>query len=146
MKGTRNKPLTDKQLQKCKDMLLAEKERIVNSMSSKSEQISFSHTETKDSVDTANENILLSQTTRFTNRESLFLKKIQKSLTKLEEGEYGICEDCGYHIPFTRLKARLTSDLCIVCKEESEQSERQSVFGRKSKSLGKTLTVAGARI
>ncbi len=134
--------ITAKQTNELRDMLLSEKERILNSMTAKSSQLNFSQSEGKDSVDEANENIMLSQTTRFTNRENLFLKKVLKSLKKIEEDVYGECESCGGNIPFARLQARLTSDLCILCKEEAENEEKHSVFGRKSKSLGKTLTVA----
>ena len=139
--GARSYPLTENQLRVLTDLLNVEKERVLNSMDEKTIQINFQQSESKDNVDEANENIILSQTARFTNRESLYLKKILNSLKKVEEGDYGQCEDCGSNIPFTRLKARLTSNLCIICKEERETVERQSVFGRKSKSLGQTLTV-----
>lgn len=134
--------LTERQLKVLKDMLMGEKERILNSMSVKTEQIGTGSSETKDSVDEANESILLAHAARFTNRENLYLKKVFKSLKKIEEKTYGQCEECGDNILFTRLSARLTSELCIVCKEESEQEEQQNVFGRKSKSLGRTLTVS----
>ncbi len=139
----REKSLTKRQINTLRDMLLAEKERILNSVSEKTKQFGFNAGETKDSVDEANENILLSHTTRLSNRENLYLKKIYKSLQKVEDGVYGVCEDCDANIGFTRMQARLTSDLCINCKEESEHVEKQSVFGRKSKSLGKSLTVSG---
>ena len=112
-------------------------------MDEKTSQISFQQSEAKDSVDEANENIILSQTARLTNRDNLYLKKILNSLEKIEEGSYGQCNDCGVDIPYSRLKARLTSDLCIVCKEERECEEKQSVLGQKSKSLGQTLTISG---
>lgn len=137
------RPLTKRQTTILKECLLSEKERILNSVTEKTKQFSFGSGETKDSVDEANENIILSQTTRFSNRENLYLKKIFKSLTKIQEGTYGECEDCGANIGYVRLQARLTSDLCITCKEESEQVEKQSIFGKKSKSLGKSLTVSG---
>ena len=114
-------------------------------MGEKSTQINFQQSESKDSVDEANENIMLSYTTRLTNRENLYLKKIINSLKRLEEGTYGQCEDCGGTIPYERLKARPTSGLCIVCKEESEGQENQSALGRRSKSLGQSLTVSASR-
>ena len=113
-------------------------------MEEKTGQINFQQSESKDSVDEASQNIILSQTTRLTNRENLYLKKIINALRQIEEGSYGQCEDCGTNIPYGRLKARLTSTLCIVCKEESENKEQQSVFGRKSKSLGQALTTSAS--
>lgn len=142
---THGRSLTQKQLETLKDRLNVEKQRILNSMGEKTILISFQQSESKDHVDEANENIILSQTARFTNRENLYLKKILKSLQKVEEGTYGQCEDCDTNIPFSRLAARLTSNLCIMCKEESENAEKQSVFGQKSKSLGRHLMVSRAQ-
>ena len=139
---TRGRALTKQQLETLKNLLNGEKQRILNSMDEKSVQINFEQSESKDSVDEANQNIILSQTARFTNRENLYLKKIFNSLRKIEEGIYGQCEDCGMNIPYGRLKARVTSDLCIVCKEESECQENQSLSGQKSKSLGQALHIS----
>ncbi len=52
-----------------------------------------------------------------------------------------MCVDCGASISFVRLQARPTSELCISCKEEAEREEHQSVGGRVSKSLGKTISL-----
>ena len=46
-------------------------------------------------------------------------------LLKMEEGTYGICENCGEPIPYKRLKARPVARLCIRCKEEEELNEGQ---------------------
>ena len=96
--GARSYPLTENQLRVLTDLLNVEKQRVLNSMDEKTIQISFQQSESKDSVDSANENIILSQTARFTNRESLYLKKILNSLKKVEEGDYGQCEDCASNI------------------------------------------------
>ena len=135
--------LTKKQRAKLKDLLEEQRQVIIRSLGEKTAQISFHQTEWKDTVDEANENISLSHTARFTNRENLYLKKIFNSLEKMKVNIYGQCEECGVNIPFERLRARLTSDYCIDCKEESEARENQSTLGQKHKhkSLGKTMTL-----
>ena len=60
---------------------------------------------------------------RLRNRQKKFQKSVQKALTKLEEGTYGECEDCGADISTNRLKARPTATLCITCKDEQERNE-----------------------
>ena len=45
-------------------------------------------------------------TLRIRDRESMLIKKIRQSLENIENGEYGICEDCGEDISIERLKAR----------------------------------------
>lgn len=58
------------------------------------------------------------------DRESMLIKKIRKSLEDIENGEYGICEDCGEEISIERLKARPVTSFCIRCKTNRETSEK----------------------
>jgi DnaK suppressor protein len=126
-----------------REHLLRERDRVSVSLKSNAVQVSaMENLGPKDEVDFANESILVTQKTRIINRENLYLKKILTSLEKLENGEYGVCEDCGAAIPYRRLKARLTSVMCIICKEESEMAENRSAIGRLSKSLGKDLQLS----
>lgn len=134
-----NSYLTDEQIEELRSLLLKEKENVVASLKENTTSYSIQNSETKDCVDEANENILVSYNVRLTNRGNLYLKKLIKSIGKIELGEYGICDECEDHIPFSRLKARLTSDLCIICKEEAEMEEQHNYFGRRSKSLGRGI-------
>ena len=138
-----NSHLSDKQLTALKDKLLGEADRIrVNFQLKKAEYESNSITGAKDEVDTANDSILLAADMRFSNRESLYYKKIMKTLSKIETEQYGMCDECGESITYTRLLARPTSEMCILCKEESEREESQNFFERRSKSLGNTMSVS----
>ena len=134
-----NTYLTDEQIEELRSMLLKEKQNILASLKENTINYSIQNSETKDCVDEANENILVSYNVRLTNRGNLYLKKLIKSLSKIKSGEYGICDECDGHIPFSRLKARLTSDLCIICKEEAEMEEQHNYYGRRSKSLGHSI-------
>lgn len=139
-----NSHLTDKHLAALKDKLLAEAERIRNNFQlKKNEYENSSSTGGKDEVDSANDNILLAADMRFSNRESLYFKKIMKTLSKIETEQYGMCDECGDPITYTRLIARPTSEMCILCKEESEREESQNFFERRSKSLGREMSVSG---
>ena len=42
------------------------------------------------------------------------LQKIEKALTRMDEGTYGTCERCGKPIEKARLKALPYADLCIA--------------------------------
>ena len=48
---------------------------------------------------------------------------IDEALRKIQEGTYGICEDCGEEISAKRLGVMPTATLCISCKENKEQIE-----------------------
>lgn len=137
-----NSHLSDEQLSMLKDKLLAEAERIrSNFQLKKHEYEENSITGAKDEVDSANDNILLAADMRFSNRESLYYKKIMKTMSKLESCQYGMCDECGDPITYSRLIARPTSEMCILCKEESEREESQNFFERRSKSLGTVMSV-----
>ncbi len=136
-----NKHLTKKQLAELKDKVQAERERIHNKLNLENPHKSIQHLDSgKDEVDSANDDIMRRTELRFATRETLYLKKLVKTLDLMDTEEYGLCEDCGSNISFTRLKARPTSTMCIGCKEESERDELQSYQGRMSKSLGKSVS------
>ena len=68
----------------------------------------------------------LSYALRIRDRESTLIKKIRSSLEDIEDGFYGICEDCGRDIATERLKARPVARRCIRCKTHQEKRERLS--------------------
>ena len=63
---------------------------------------------------------------RIRDRERKLIFKIQEALQRLNDGEYGICEECGEEIGLERLKARPVTTLCIGCKSSQEIAERKS--------------------
>lgn len=58
------------------------------------------------------------------DRERKLIKKIDKTLQKIQGEEYGWCESCGIEIGLRRLEARPTADLCFDCKEIAEKKEK----------------------
>ncbi|HEX5606623.1 MAG TPA: RNA polymerase-binding protein DksA [Candidatus Binatia bacterium] len=63
---------------------------------------------------------------RIRDRERKLIFKIQEALQRLDDGEYGICEECGEEIGIGRLKARPVTTLCITCKSSQEIEERKA--------------------
>ena len=64
---------------------------------------------------------------RARDRERKLIKKIEKTLKKLEEDDFGYCESCGVEIGIRRLEARPTAELCVDCKTLAEIKEKQLV-------------------
>ncbi len=62
-------------------------------------------------------------TLRIRDRERKLIRKIQDALSRLENGTFGICEECGEEIGVARLKARPVTRLCINCKSKQEEDE-----------------------
>lgn len=63
---------------------------------------------------------------RIRERESKLMVKIEEALRRLDDGAYGICDDCGEHIGIPRLKARPVTTMCIDCKSAQENEERKN--------------------
>ncbi|RUM88573.1 MAG: RNA polymerase-binding protein DksA [Thermodesulfatator sp.] len=61
---------------------------------------------------------------RIRDRERKLIKKIRKAIERIDDGTYGICEDCGEDIGFKRLEARPVTTLCIECKSKQEKEEK----------------------
>lgn len=59
------------------------------------------------------------------DRERKLIKKIEDTITLIENGDYGYCNGCGVEIGIKRLEARPTATLCIDCKTLEEVRERQ---------------------
>jgi DnaK suppressor protein len=53
-------------------------------------------------------------------RQKTRIKAIEEALYKIEEGAYGICQDCEEEIPMGRLKAMPFALRCVECQESYE--------------------------
>jgi DnaK suppressor protein len=99
--------------------LLMEAEKTVNGMNADKENF-------PDPTDRAllesNRNFQL----RIRDRERKLLNKIQEALARLEDGSFGICEECGEEIGVERLRVRPVTTLCIDCKKRLEALERRN--------------------
>lgn len=61
---------------------------------------------------------------RIRDRESKLIKKIKKTLGRIEKGTFGTCDSCGEDISIKRLKARPVTTQCIECKTREEAKEK----------------------
>lgn len=62
---------------------------------------------------------------RIRDRERKLILKIKEALGRIDNGTFGICEECGEEISEERLKARPVTTLCIACKTKAEEEERE---------------------
>jgi len=61
---------------------------------------------------------------RIRDRERKLIAKIHEAIQKIDDGTYGICENCDEEISEKRLIARPVTTLCIQCKTEQEKTEK----------------------
>ncbi|MGB3051672.1 MAG: TraR/DksA C4-type zinc finger protein [Polyangiales bacterium] len=88
------------------------------------QDMTLDKSELPDEMDLASSEYMQSFTFRLRGRERVFLQKIEKALKKLDEGTFGVCDDCEEPISLKRLEARPETELCIRCKEDQERTER----------------------
>jgi DnaK suppressor protein len=77
-----------------------------------------------DSGDVATVELNQSFKIRLREREEKLLKKTEAALLRIEEGNFGVCEECGEEIEVKRLIARPVAGLCIECKSRQEAEEK----------------------
>ncbi len=114
------------ELEYFKSILLVRKEQIQkNLFGVKEEIVELQHQELNDegdhaaaSSDSLVENAIISQ-------QQKELEEIDRALTKIENGEYGICEMCEDPIGFQRLKVKPHAVYCIDCREIVEKSNKE---------------------
>jgi DnaK suppressor protein len=49
------------------------------------------------------------------------MRDLRRALDKFDDDSYGLCEQCGNGIGFSRLQARPEARLCIGCQTRSEK-------------------------
>ena len=103
-----------------KSELMQEVDRTVSHM--KDEAANF-----PDPADRATQEEEFSLELRTRDRERKLIKKIDSTIERLEQDDYGFCDACGVEIGIKRLEARPTANQCIDCKTLAEIKERQEM-------------------
>ena len=116
--------LDKKAIAKFKKILLKEREQIVGDV----KQIVESSKEMgqdgiQDIGDEAanmyNKQVLLS----LNENERIRLKEVDESLDRIENGTYGICDECGGPISLKRLEVRPVAKYCVPCLTKLEKGK-----------------------
>jgi DnaK suppressor protein len=62
---------------------------------------------------------------RMRDRDRKLIGKIKSALERIDQGTFGVCEDCGQQIEEKRLEVRPVTSQCIECKEDQERREKR---------------------
>ena len=81
-----------------------------------------------DPADRATEELEKDFNFKMREREGGLIGKIEDALERIDDGTYGICEECEEDIAEGRLEARPVTTLCIECKKRQEAEERLRGF------------------
>ena len=77
------------------------------------------------------------------------LSRIDQAIARLEDGTYGLCQECNQDIAAARLKALPFAALCRECQEDTESTVRAArearAFARLQKELVHVTLRTGGR-
>lgn len=124
--GENEEYMSDEQLAHFKKILLDWKAQLIEEAESTKSYIQDESTAMPDINDRATQEEEFALALRTRDRERKLIRKIDKSLAEMEEGDYGFCQTCGVEIGIRRLEARPTATQCIDCKTLSEMKEKQN--------------------
>lgn len=117
--------LSQKDLKRFKKTLEDSRKALLDSArKTMEEESNFDTDDLPDEIDQASSEYAQSMVFRLRDREKFLLKKIDRALSRIEDGTFGLCERCEEAINIKRLEARPVTTLCIRCKEEQEKKEK----------------------
>lgn len=122
---TEEEYMNEQQIAHFKQILLAWKESLMESVDNTMHHMQDDAANYPDPVDRASQEEGFSLELRTRDRERKLLKKIDETLVRINEQDYGYCDDCGAEIGIRRLEARPTANQCIECKTIAEIREKQ---------------------
>lgn len=138
----KGKKISQEQMEGFKKHFEAEQKRVTDSTEEARFGAKLMKEDLMDEVDLSAAEIIAEMDLRLKTRNTLYLKKINQALRRIQDGTFGLCEDCEEPMSLKRLESRPTATLCIECKEAQEHSERIHIDGHVSKSLGMRLGFA----
>ncbi len=117
--------LNQEELERFRVRLLKERRKILNDMeklAQESNELGKDGTPDigDEAADLSSRQLLLS----LNEADRAKLREIDEALERIEEGTYGICEECGEPISPKRLEVKPTAIYCVECKSRLEQRQK----------------------
>jgi DnaK suppressor protein len=116
--------MNERQLEYFRRKLLAWKNELLDESRETIEDLQESGRNVPDLADRASEETDRAIELRTRDRQRKLIAKIDAALRRIENGEYGYCEDTGEPISLKRLDARPIATLSLEAQERHERRER----------------------
>jgi len=117
--------MSDKQLKHFRKILAAWKRELMNEVDRTVHHMQDEAANFPDPNDRATQESEFGLELRTRDRERKLLRKIDSALARIDEGDYGFCDETGEEIGLKRLEARPVATLCLEAQERRELAERQ---------------------
>jgi len=110
-------------------ILLDEKKNILNRLrftdcGGTSSETRMGFEKMQDNADRSVEELLKHVDVRITSTRAEVLDLIEVALARLDEGTYGICDECGCEIPEERLHVLPFVSRCVHCQEAADRLKK----------------------
>ena len=119
--------MSDEQIEHFRGILLNWRGELVDEVTRTVSHMKDEAANFPDPADRATQEEEFSLELRTRDRERKLIKKIDSTLDRLQNDDYGYCDACGVEIGIQRLEARPTATMCIDCKTLAEIKERQEL-------------------
>ena len=119
--------MNDEQIEHFREILLNWRGELVDEVTRTVSHMKDEAANFPDPADRATQEEEFSLELRTRDRERKLIKKIDSTLDRLQNDDYGYCDACGIEIGIQRLEARPTATMCIDCKTLAEIKERQEL-------------------
>ena len=114
-----------KVLTKFRKLLLDEKQRLLNNSKEPiKNDLALSTDDLPDETDLAASELNQALIFKLRDRERRTLGQIDETLSRMDDGTFGVCESCEEPIEVRRLEARPTSTFCVGCQERQEHKQK----------------------
>src|SRR5262245_60467257 len=115
-------------LRRIRDQLMTRRRELLRAINNDFNDLSKIDRGGNDDADDAALTITAEMTSQLAEMETRELKKIEKALARIREGNYGKCEYCGVRIPVARLNALPDTTCCIKCQRQQEEHPNDDRF------------------
>ncbi|MCP8687351.1 RNA polymerase-binding protein DksA [Marinobacterium sedimentorum] len=116
--------MNDAQLAHFRQILLKWRQTLLQDITNTVGHLQQAASNHADPLDKATQQEEMTLELRTRDRESKLIRKIDQTLGRIREDDYGYCDTCGIEIGIRRLEARPTANLCVDCKSIAEIKER----------------------
>jgi len=117
--------MDSKQLDHFRDILLKWRQELMEEVDRTVHHMQDEAANFPDPADRATQEEEFSIELRTRDRERKLIKKIDQTIERIDQEDYGYCDTCGVEIGLRRLEARPTATQCVDCKTLDEIKERQ---------------------
>lgn len=107
-------------MEEIKSMLLQEKKDLISEILKNKDQIAMEH-EIGDAIDNSVDEQERKLAMLLQDREHEKLEMIEEALIRIDDDDYGICEECSEPISKKRLMVVPFAKMCINCQQEEER-------------------------